>query len=345
MSGPDPAVAATRVAVRRALAELVTVQDASQRTPLSQRGPVVVACSGGADSLALAAAAAVETAGRGVRCAAVVVDHALQPDSQDVAATAAEQCRSLGIGQVQVVRVSVERAGHGPEAAARQARLAALAEAAEHLGSPAVLLGHTRDDQAEQVLLGLARGSGAGSLSGMPAQRLLSSGSSTVALVRPFLQVSRAQTAAACAAQGLVPWQDPHNLDPAYARVRARRAVDLLEASLGPGLAAALARSADLLRDDASALDALADAAYQGLGPPPWEVGDLLAMAPAVRRRVWRRFALACGAPPGSLTAGHLAACDALLTGWHGQGPVDLPGGRRVVRSAGRVGSVRRAQD
>ncbi|HSP59983.1 MAG TPA: ATP-binding protein, partial [Ornithinimicrobium sp.] len=240
---------------------------------------------------------------------------------------------------VEVVRVEVPAdggQGHapGPAGAARRARYAALRAAARRHGAAAVLLGHTRDDQAEQVLLGLERGSGARSLAGMPASRPLG-GAPDVRLIRPFLGVGRQQTAQACAAAGLEPWADPHNDDPRFARVRARRALALLEDDLGPGLVAGLARSADLLRDDADALEEATEAAYQDLGPPPWEVRALQGLPPAVRRRLWRRAALGAGSPGTDLTGEHLRAVDALLTGWHGQGPVHLPGGVRARRQGG----------
>ena len=317
MTGPHPVVAAVRLAVRSLLATL----DPGAR--------VLVACSGGADSLALACAVAFEAPKLGVQAGAVVVDHGLQAGSVEVARRASLQCGALGLDPVEVVRVSVDPRNVGPEAAARSARYAALDEAAERVRAELVLLGHTRDDQAEQVLLGLARGSGARSLSGMPARR--------GRYARPLLGLSRAQTAAACAASGLEAWEDPHNDDPAYARVRARSVMPALEAALGPGVAAALARTADRLREDADQLDAEAAAAAQALGEGPWAVADLEAVPRAVRTRLWRLLVLAAGAPAGQVAFSHVEACDALLTRWHGQGPISVPGPVSVTRSGGRV--------
>ncbi|HET7306097.1 MAG TPA: tRNA lysidine(34) synthetase TilS [Segeticoccus sp.] len=317
MPGPPPAVAATRVAVRRALAGL---------PPGSL---VLVACSGGADSLALAAAAAVEVARLGSRAGAVVVDHRLQAGSADVAERAAATCRGLGLSPVHVVPVDVPAAGPGPEARARVARYAALEAVADREHAAYLLLGHTRDDQAEQVLLGLARGSGARSLSGMPRAR--------GRVLRPLLELGREVTREACSALGLEPWEDPHNRDTAYRRVRARRLVGDLEEQLGPGVAAGLARSADLLRDDADLLEELAGSARERLGDAPWPVTDLLALPRSLRGRVLRALLTGAGAPPGSTFAAHVAAVEALLTDWHGQGPVDLPGGVRVTRRDGRL--------
>ena len=226
--------------------------------------------------------------------------------------------------------VTVRAAGEGPEAAARAARYDALEGAAAGLGADLVLLGHTRDDQAEQVLLGLARGSGARSLAGMPRRR--------GPFARPLLDLPRATTEAACAAAGLDPWHDPHNADPAYRRVRARRLLAALERDLGPGVVPALARSADLLREDADLIDGLAGEARCGLGDGPLEAAALAALARPVRARVWRMVAVEAGVPAGALFAVHVDALDALVgRRWRGQGPVDLPGGVQARRQGGQV--------
>jgi tRNA(Ile)-lysidine synthase len=222
--------------------------------------------------------------------------------------------------------------GSGPESRARDARYRVFERVTERLGAVAVLLAHTRDDQAEQVLLGLARGSGARSLSGMPARR--------GPYVRPLLGVARATTVAACAASGLTAWVDPHNSDPAYGRVRARALLPLLETELGRGTVAALARSADLLREDADALDDLAVQALRELSTPgsrSVEAAALLVLPRAIRTRVWRRLAIEAGCSPGALVASHVESLDTLVTSWRGQGPIDLPGHLRGSRSDGRV--------
>ncbi len=322
MTGPHPAVARTRLAVRAALRDT------------APGSLVLVACSGGADSLALAAATAFEAPRAGLRAGAVVVDHGLQEGSAEVAERAADQCTGLGLAPVEVACVDVGPTDDGPEAAARTARYAALEEAADRHAAALVLLGHTRDDQAEQVLLGLLRGSGARSLSGMPARR--------GRFVRPLLGVGRDTTVAACAATGLEAWADPHNADPAYARARVRALLGELRATLGPGVPAALARSAEQLREDADHLDALAATAAAELGVAPWDVAGLLAQPRAVRTRVWRRLLTAAGSPAGALSSRHVDACDALLTDWRGQGPVFVPGHLLVRRSGGRVHVGRR---
>ncbi len=301
---------------------------------------VLAAVSGGTDSLALAAALAAEAGAHGVEAGAIAVDHGLQEGSAETALLAAQQCIDLGLEPVAVVPADVVETGGGLEAAAREARYSALAATATDLAGERahiVLLGHTRDDQAEQVLLGLARGSGARSLAGMPAV-LAREGTP---FARPLLHLPRATTEAAARAWGLTPWQDPMNSDEGYARVRARRALADLEAALGPGIAEALVRSADLLRDDADLLDELAEDSLPGTetgegGSTHLAVADLLGLAPALRSRAWRRVLVAAGAPAGSLTAGHVAGCDALLTDWRGQGPLHLPG-VHVSRSGGRV--------
>lgn len=297
----------------------------------------LAAVSGGTDSLALAGALATEGPAHDVTVGAIIVDHGLQPDSAETALLAAQQCADLGLAPVAVVQAVVSTTGAGLEADAREARYTALAETAAAMGEEhpahAVLLGHTLDDQAEQVLLGLARGSGARSLAGM--SDLVVRGATP--FVRPLLHLPRETTAAACAAWGLIAWEDPMNSDRAFARVRAREALAALEADLGPGLAQALARSADLLRDDADLLDELAERAVPGDHPAGVRVGELADLAPALRSRVWRRLLTRAGAPTGALTAGHVAGCDRLVTDWHGQGPLHLPGDLRVHRVGDRV--------
>ena len=317
--GPTPAVAAVRRALREALSDL------------ADGDLVLVACSGGADSLALAAALAFEHDRLGLRAGGVTIDHSLQPESAAQAERTVAVLADLGLDPVGSVRVDVGSAG-GPEAAARQARFAALDTVAETEAAAAVLLGHTRDDQAETVLLGLARGSGARSLSGMPAR--------AGRFRRPLLELSRATTVAACADEGLTPWDDPHNADPAFARARVRHHVlPVLEATIGPGVAAALARTASQLRDDADALDSWAIDAYAQCvdSDGHLEVDALGRLPPAVRTRVLRRAALAAGAPATDLTAGHVEALDRLVLDWHGQGPLDLPAKVSATRRDGRI--------
>jgi tRNA(Ile)-lysidine synthase len=321
MAGPDPAVAATRLAVRDHFADI------------PQGALVLVACSGGPDSLALAAALAFEAPRAGLRAGAVVVDHRLQEGSDEVAEQAALTCQELGLDPVEVAAADVRVTGAGVEADARTARYDALNAVADRLGASLVLVGHTRDDQAEQVLLGLSRGSGARSLSGMPRRR--------GRFVRPFLALPRATTLAACRALGIEPWRDPHNSDTAFRRVRARNLLEALEGDLGPGFGAALARSADLLREDADYLESLAVKAREDLpdaaGHPGVDVEALAALPRAIRTRVWRILSAEAGAPLADVSAAHVESLDALLTSWHGQGPLHVPGGIAVARTGGSV--------
>ena len=308
----DPAVAEVRVAVRTALREL------------PGGATVLAAVSGGADSMALAAALAAEAPRAGQHPGAVTIDHDLQPGSASRALDVADRCRELGLEPVVLETVTVGTEG-GPEAAARDARYAALEQVADRTGATAIALGHTLDDQAETVLLGLARGSGARSLAGMPARR--------GRLIRPLLEVRRETTAKACAALGITPWSDPHNEDSAYARARVRAsAMPALVAALGAGVPEALARTAAMLRSDADALDALAAEVAD-----PLDVGVLTTLPAAIRTRVLRRAAIAAGAPAGSLTAAHVSDIDALVVNWRGQGPVSLPGGLVAHRAYDRL--------
>jgi tRNA(Ile)-lysidine synthase len=346
--GPHPAVAAVRRAVRDCL------------SAFEPGDLVLAACSGGCDSVALAAALAFEAPKAGLIAGGVTVDHGLQDGSLAQARWVVEIMTGLGLDPVLSVAVEVARPGGanpagypGPEAAARNARYQALDQAAEQTGAVAVLLGHTMDDQAETVLLGLCRGSGARSLAGMAPV--------SGRYRRPLLDLRRDQTKVACDALSLRPWDDPHNDDPAFTRVRVRRLMPSLEQALGPGVAQALARTARLLRADDEALDALAAAAADriaagatGTAADEGTDGDgaghrdrgydngldaaaLGALPAAIRLRVLRQAAITAGCPPGSLSERHVTSLDRLVTGWHGQRWTDLPGGVRCQRRYGRL--------
>lgn len=314
--------------------------DAAADVPL-----VLVACSGGPDSLALAAVAAFFARRGQLRVGAVVVDHRLQENSTQVAEATAEVLRGLGLAPVEISTATVFHEGVGPEAAARYARYIALDEAAARSGARTVLLGHTLDDQAESVLLGLARGSGTRSLAGMPERRGI--------YVRPFLGLRRAETLAICAAEGLEPWHDPTNADPSFTRSRVRtRVLPFLEDELGPGIAASLYRSARILAQDADYLDRLAAAEYQRLAEfaplieptpliepveihpghpeigPPEEIRlpeeALRALPPSLRQRVLALAVVGLGGEQPSFE--RLLAAEALLARRGSAGPVQLAG-------------------
>ena len=293
-------------------------------TELEAGDSFLVAVSGGADSLALAAALIIESKELALIPIAVTIDHQLQENSKQQAEKVIKQLKELGYGQVisKEVVVSLES---GLESGARDARYTALMECVAETKAVKVFLGHTRDDQAETVLLGLARGSGARSLSGMAAENGM--------YVRPFLSITRAETEAACHQWKLDFWNDPHNTNTDFTRVKVRREViPYLEENLDPGISRALVRTASLLRDDADALDQWA--AREG--------GDLdcqrLAELPkAIRTRIIRTAALAAGATAGQLTFEQVGAIDALICAWKGQGAVSLPGGVKVERISGRL--------
>jgi tRNA(Ile)-lysidine synthase len=315
-----PSIAACRRGVRQAMEDLPA--DAT----------VIVACSGGPDSLALASAAVFEGRQSGTRVIGATVDHGLQDGSADQAARVVAQLAAIGVDETVSARVKVETSGLGPEAAAREARYAVLQEVAGRFGAACVLLGHTRDDQAETVLLGLTRGSGGRSMAGM---RRAFDG-----FVRPLLDVSRSETVTACQVEGLDYWEDPHNVDPSFLRPRVRsRVLPMLETELGPGVAKTLARTADQLREDMDHLDALADQALAVLTSNPSElpVPQLFSLPGAIRRRVLRLAALAAGSPPSELFYEHVTAVDSLVTDWHGQRWIDLPGHVRASRGDGLI--------
>ena len=301
---------------------------------LAPGSPVVVALSGGADSLALVAAAAFEGPKAGLAPIAVTIDHGLQEGSAGTAEAAAAKARALGL-PAHIVRVEVGADG-GPEAAARAARYRALRDAARDAGAVAVLVGHTLDDQAETVLLGLARGAGATSLQGMAAASDLDG----VALLRPLLDVRRTTTRAACAAEHLEPWEDPHNLDERFTRVRVReRVLPVLERELGPGIAEALVRTAAQLREDADAFDEMIDEIIEDIVEPAEagisvSVGALAANPAALRNRIIRH--VVASEFHESLTRAQTREVARLVTDWNGQGPIDLPG-CRARRAGSRI--------
>jgi tRNA(Ile)-lysidine synthase len=296
---------------------------------LSAGDSLLVAVSGGADSLALAAAVIAESKDLALRPIAVTIDHQLQDGSATQAARVVEQLTSLGYTDVISRKVSVDQSS-GLESGARDARYGALHEIASEVNASQIYLGHTRDDQAETVLLGLARGSGARSLSGMAAVN--------GKVIRPLLSVTRELTEQVCRDLNIEIWNDPHNLNQEFSRVRVRtRVLPVMEEEMGPGISQALARTAALLRDDADALDQLAEQAAGGLNLSDLEIDYLLFLPKAIRTRVLRKAIYAQGAPGGAITADHVASVEALITSWHGQGEVSLPGGVKVARISGRL--------
>jgi tRNA(Ile)-lysidine synthase len=284
----------------------------------------LVAVSGGADSLALAQALFIESQPLALNAIAITIDHQLQENSHLQAERVAEQLKEIGYGQVITKKVLVSL-DSGLESGARDARYAAINESVEETKAVKVFLGHTRNDQAESVLLGLARGSGARSLSAMAAENGI--------FLRPLLAITREETEAACNEWGLDFWSDPHNLNTDFTRVKVRREViPYLEEHLDPGISRALVRTAALLRDDADALDLWAEREASDL-----ECDRLAQLPKAIRTRIIRKAALAAGATPGKLTFEQVGAIDALICAWKGQGEVSLAGGVKVERISGRL--------
>lgn len=335
----DPTVGKARSMV----GELLGLKTTGKNLAVENPPLILVGCSGGPDSLALAAVCAFFASRGEVRVGAVVVDHQMQDGSAEVAQATAVQLREMGLDPVLVRTVDLKHDGVGPEAAARAARFGALETAALELGAESVLLGHTLDDQAESVLLGLARGSGTRSLAGMRVRRGI--------YLRPFLALRRHETLAICDALGLAPWHDPSNQDPAYLRVRVRNnVIPYLGAELGPGIAESLARSANILGPDADYLDELAGQEYEkiavrsspslgendagngaengaeALGEPEICLSEdgLRGLAPALRMRVLALAVVELGGVQPSLE--RLASAQKLLERKGSAGPVQLAG-------------------
>ncbi|MDO5492429.1 MAG: tRNA lysidine(34) synthetase TilS [Nesterenkonia sp.] len=304
---------------------------------LSPDGLTLVACSGGADSLALAAAAAHLVRRGEAHVGAVVVDHGLQPDSAEVTATAVDQLRGLGLDPVVAETAEIDpESAEGPEGSARTARYRAFARAMGETGARRILLAHTRDDQAEQVLLGLARGSGTRSVAGIPRSR--------GPFRRPLLDLTRRDTETICAHAGLTPWSDPSNSDPALLRSRVRTEIlPLLEERLSPTIRGALARTARIAADDADHLDAEAQGRFADLVEDPdahgrvrLDLDRLDELSPAIRRRVLALAVIAVGGARPSME--RIEAVDGLRARTGSAGPVEMEGGARVHR--GTTGSA-----
>lgn len=314
-------------AARRAVGEM-----------LDPTGLTLVACSGGADSLAVAAAASWyqgRTTGPWyqARVGGVVVDHHLQPDSVEVAGRTVSQLKDLGLDPVRIYAAEVDHDSPlGPEGAARAGRYGAFRRAMTELGATRILLGHTKDDQAEQVLLGLARGSGTRSLAGIPAAR--------GPFRRPLLGLSRAETEAICEHHGLGWWEDPTNADPQFLRSKIRAEVlPYLERELSGSIRDALVRTAEIAAADADYLEVKAKAVFPALLEDPDATGTirlklkpLRAEPPAIRRRVVALAVAAAGGANPSFE--RLSAAEKLVTGSRSAGPVQMEGHINVHRGA-----------
>jgi len=288
---------------------------------------VLFGCSGGADSMALALALFLEA--NGTKVIPIVVDHGLQPGSAEITTQTISKLKDIGYTQIESAIAQV-KITDGLEASARRARYQIFNQFIDTHQPKYFLLAHTSNDQAESVLLGLARGSGARSLSGMAVVNNI--------YVRPLLKISRQTTVAACNEACVEFWSDPYNDDLRFARVRTRKNVlPNLEDNLGPGITEALVRSADLLRDDADALDSFAREYFDQTDPLSLSVSELERLPRAIRSRVLRIAIYQAGAPSGSLSAEHINGAEALISDWHGQKELSLPGDVKLLRNSGRI--------
>ena len=315
----SPAQGLIRLAVRTSL---------TSNTKPGQK--LLIAVSGGADSLALAAACEFEAKKLGVKIAAAVIDHSLQNNSDKVAAQTSKTLASLGFEEVVVKKIAVGKAG-GPEAAARTARYTALETLRQKTKSHFIVLGHTSSDQAETVLLGLVRGSGSKSLSGMSEK--------TGVLLRPLLGIERATTEAFCKDSGIKYWSDPQNKDEKFLRVMIRKHVlPFLEKQLGGSVAASLVRTSDQLREDNTYLESQADKSFKkyakvsGSGIS-FDAKAIEKLPAAIVNRVIKKALDGFGSESSRT---HVLAVSDLVLSWHGQKPLTLPG-VRVVRKGNTI--------
>jgi tRNA(Ile)-lysidine synthase len=308
----SPAMADVRRAVRDSWSEL----------NLYKGSTVAVACSGGADSLALASAALFEGNRAEIKVIAVIVNHNLQGGSMEVALRTKEVLTEIGFDVVEIMDVVVQQSSLGMEAAARNARYGALTEFANKHNAFVTMLGHTLDDQAETVLLGLARGSGAKSIAGMPTL------SPDGKYLRPLLGITRKETVSYCEDLGLEYWSDPQNLDTKFSRVKVRlNVLPVLEEELGPGIASALSRTAEILQDDLEYLDTQANAAFSSVTKTTnnsvvIDTEGLEKLPKALATRVIHKSLSLMGAEPAKV---QIDSVMELVTNWHGQKPLTLP--------------------
>ena len=294
---------------------------------------VLVGCSGGADSLALVWTTSVVGKRLELKVGAIIVDHQLFPESNDVALNAKKQCEDLGIQEVIIKKVNVEHNHEGLEAAARIARYEAFENVLHETNAQAILLAHTQDDQAETVLMRLTRGSGAKSLSGMAQV----SGK----YLRPFLHLRKKLVHDSLDLIGLKAWQDPANTDHQFLRVKVRHELmpKIVEV-LGESAISSLDKTSQLLRLDNQALEELAQQFFESqkdVKTNGLEISELEKLPEAIRTRVLRIFAIASGVHPGPFSFEHIEAIDALVKNWHGQGNVDLPGFIQATRVDGSL--------
>jgi tRNA(Ile)-lysidine synthase len=265
----------------------------------------------------------------------VIVDHQLQPQSALVAADAAEKCRALGLSDVRVKAVVVTAAA-GLEADARTARYSALQAVAAEVGARAIVLAHNLNDQAETVLLRLARGSGVRSLAGMRPVTAIENG---VPLWRPLLGVPREHLALSLQDYHLDAHEDAHNSDERFLRVKIRqRLMPLLREVIGEGVDLALSRTAWLSQMDADALDAIAARAWPDCIDSDEVVTSRMAEMPlAIQTRILRTWLVARGAKSASLTLEHVMAVHRLMSDPRISGPIKVAGGLEVSRESGRL--------
>ena len=317
-------------AIRHAVREVLTAN-----TKPGQK--LLIAVSGGADSLALASAVLFESKKLQLNIATVTIDHGLQKASAKVAEQTLEKLHQIGITEAWSKKVKVGTKG-GPEAAARDARYKALESIRIESKSDFIVLGHTANDQAETVLLGLTRGSGSKSLSGMSTR--------SDRLLRPLLSIERKTTEQFCKDEKISPWQDPQNKDLKFLRVRIRKVVlPFLEKQLGNGIFSNLIRTSSQLKEDDQYLSSVAEKAFKKIAKTSARTVILdqpgLSKLPAAIRNRVIKSAIDYFEVDSSRV--HVLAVADLILNWHGQKPLALPGVR--VERKGKTITLKATQE
>lgn len=299
------------------------IKNALKGLPASS--PVGFGCSGGADSLALLfALSTLYRKEKANLVHVIIVDHQLQEITAEISQKTADLAESLGFN-AHILPVEIISTREGMESDARKARYEAFETAIEEYNLEAFLIGHTKTDQAEQVFLGMLRGSGTRSLSGIPQKRGV--------FMRPFLnELSREDTQKVCEENNYEYWCDPHNDSTEYRRVIARKMIKEVQKETGQSIVDPLVRTAQISAEDADALDFYTDIALNNIEQNEWAITELEKTPIAIRKRVYRKKMLQLGALSDKIGFGIVNRIEELVSQWSGQKEIHLSQGVRVKR-------------
>lgn len=302
----------------------------SALSTVSKDANVGLGVSGGADSLALLIALSTLYKGdRASQVHVVSIDHQLQEITSQISQQVATLANNFGF-TTHIIPIDIPETGNGAEADARTARYSAFDTIITDHNLEAFLIGHTKSDQAEQVMLGLLRGSGTRSISGIPERRGV--------FVRPFLNVlNRAETQKVCNENLVTYWCDPHNDSTDYNRVNIRKLIKETETVTGQNIVEPLVRTAKISTEDADALDFYATVAYDTIVSSDWNIDTLLTVPVAIRKRVYRNKLISLNIATDKVSFDALASIETLISDWHGQKVNNITSNLMVTRVDNRI--------